>query len=66
MAAYLTLEDVPTTPEPRARHWHVVLTNGESFSVFVHRGRVPAEKIGAQIAHHETVAGITVDDREGQ
>lgn len=53
---------VSSTPARRATRYIVTLTTGESFTVLVHRGSVPAERIGAMVAHHETIRSVTVED----
>ncbi len=48
----MKLTQVSTKPSRRAQRY-LVRVGVEEFTVFVHRGSVPREKLGELIAHHE-------------
>lgn len=50
-----------TRPIRRATRYAVTLTSGDQFIVTVQPGSVPAERIRAMTAHHETIRTVTRD-----
>jgi hypothetical protein len=52
------LSDLSAKPARHACRYQVTLTNGDTFTVFVHRGSVPREVVGKMLAHHETIRKI--------